>query len=377
MMRLAIVARGVRKYDGVGSINLEVAREAVRRGNTVTVIASDIDPELRAQRGVTYVHVPVSRVPTDLLRIIVFSGLSWFWLARHRGKIDLVIGSGFATFACVDLNIVQFVFAQWIRSPDVKGGRIDTIRSLYHWVFSRTLVYFENAAFRRSRVLVACSGGVRDELIGRVGIDPNAIVVVPNGVRTATFVRQTSDRERFGLPAEVPIVLFAGDITSRRKNLDVILDALVETPGLHLAIAAGIVDDNKYPPLARALGIADRVHFIGVCRDMPALMSSVDFFALFSHYEPFGLVVIEAMSCELPAVTARNVGASSVMTPESGYIVDAPATASAIAAAFRALIDDPTDRAHRGREARAVAERNTVEQMTGAYLRELEALARD
>ena len=377
MMRIAIVARGVRKFDGVGSINLEVAREAVRRGNAVTVIAADIDRELRAQRGVTYVHIPVARVPTDLLRIIVFSGLSWFWLARNRRAIDLVIGSGFATFARVDLNIVQFVFAQWIRSPDVKGGRIDTIRSLYHWVFSRTLVFFENAAFRGSRVLVACSAGVRDELIGRVGIDPNAIVVVPNGVRTATFVRQDADRDRFGLPAGVPIVLFAGDIKTRRKNLDVILNALVETPGLHLAVAAGIDEDNTYPPLARTLGIADRVHFVGMCRDMPALMSSVDFFALFSHYEPFGLVVIEAMSCELPAVTARNVGASSVMTPECGYIVDAPASASAVAAAFRALIDDPADRARRGRAARAVAERNTVEQMTAAYLGELEALARD
>lgn len=377
MIRIAIVARGVRKYDGVGSINLEVAREAVRRGNTVTVIAADIDPELRAQPGVTYVHVPVARVPTDLLRIVIFSAMSWLWLARHRSAIDLVIGSGFATFARVDLNIVQFVFAQWIRSPDVEGGRIDDIRSLYHWIFSRSLVFFENAAFRNSRVLVACSAGVRDELIGRVGIDPNAIVVVPNGVRTATFVRQDADRERFGLPAEVPMVLFAGDIKTRRKNLDVIFNALVETPGLHVAIAAGIDDDNKYPPLARALGIAERVHFVGVCHDMPALMSSVDFFALFSHYEPFGLVVIEAMSCGLPAVTAHNVGASSVMTPESGYIIDTPATASAVATAFRALIDDPTDRARRGREARAVAERNTVEAMTGAYLRELEALARD
>ena len=377
MIHIAIVARGVRKNDGVGSINLEVAREAARRGNAVTVIAADIDPELRAQRGVTYVHVPVARFPTDLLRIVAFSALSWFWFARHRGAIDLVIGSGFATFARVDLNIVQFVFAQWIRSPDVKRGRIDDIRSLYHWIFSRSLVFFENAAFRTSRVLVACSDGVRDELIGRVGIDPNAIVVVPNGVRTATFARQDADRERFNLPAGVPIVLFAGDITTRRKNLDVIFDALVETPGLHLAIAAGIDDDNQYPPLARTLGIADRVHFVGMCRDMPALMSSVDFFALFSHYEPFGLVVIEAMSCELPAVTARNVGASSVMTPESGYIIDAPATASAVAAAFRALVNDPADRARRGREARAVAERNTVEQMTAAYLRELEALARD
>ena len=376
-MRIAFVTRGVRKYDGVGSIHLEVAREAVRRGNAVTVIATDIDPELQAQRGVTYVHVPVARIPTDLLRIFAFSALSWLWLARHRGAIDLVIGSGFGTFSRVDINIVQFVFAQWIHSPDVKHGRIDDIRSLYHWIFSRSLVFFENAAFRASRVLVACSAGVRDELIGRVGIDPNAIVVVPNGVRTATFVRQSPDRERFGLPADVPIVLFAGDITTRRKNLDVIFDALVETPGLHLAIAAGINDDNKYPPLARTLGIADRVHFVGMCRDMPALMSSVDFFALFSHYEPFGLVVIEAMSCELPAVTSRNVGASSVMTPESGYIVDAPATASAVAAAFRALVDDPADRARRGREARAVAERNTVEQMTAAYMRELEALARD
>lgn len=377
MMRVAIVARGVRKYDGVGSINLEVAREAVRRGNAVTVIATDIDPELRAQPGVTYVHVPVARIPTDLFRIVGFSILSWFWLVRHRGAIDLVIGSGFVTFARVDLNVVQFVFAQWIRSPDITRGRIDGIRSLYHWAFSRSLVFFENAAFRRSRVLVACSPGVRDELIGRVGIDPNAIVVVPNGVRTETFVRQSPDRERFGLPVGVSIVLFAGDITTRRKNLDVIFDALVETPTLHLAIAAGIDDDNKYPPLARSLGIADRVHFVGMCRDMPALMSSVDFFALFSHYEPFGLVVIEAMSCGLPAVTARNVGASSVMTTESGYIIDAPATVNTVASAFRKLVDDPADRAHRGRAARVVAEGNTVEKMTAAYLRELEALARD
>ncbi len=66
-----------------------------------------------------------------------------------------------------------------------------------------------------------------------------------------------------------PLALFVGDIRSRRKNLELVLHALTEVRGLHLAVV-GDTARSPYPAMAAELGVMDRVHFLGYRRDVPS-----------------------------------------------------------------------------------------------------------
>ncbi|CAH2806181.1 MAG: Glycosyltransferase [uncultured Caballeronia sp.] len=119
---------------------------------------------------------------------------------------------------------------------------------------------------------------------------------------------QTSQRERFKLPEDPFMLLFAGDLRTARKNLDTVRRAHVKCPpNVHLAVAGG-VENSPYPAMAAALGVADRMHFVGTIRDMPTLMRFGDRVIVVSH--PVGDAMLErgVMADTLSVVTSSTMG---------------------------------------------------------------------
>jgi glycosyltransferase involved in cell wall biosynthesis len=119
--------------------------------------------------------------------------------------------------------------------------------------------------------------------------------------------------------------------------------------------------------MARALAIADRVRFLGNRDDVPALLRSVDLFALASKFEPFGVVLLEAKAAGLPIVaTAVNEipeivadGASGLLTPAG----DAPNMADL----FVKLALDRDWRVRVGNRARIEAQQHSLQAAVAAY----------
>ena len=74
---------------------------------------------------------------------------------------------------------------------------------------------------------------------------------------------------------------------------------------------------------AAELGLTDRVRFLGFVNQsqLPSVYCAADFFVLPSLFEPFGLVVNEAMLCGLPVAVSDSVGArfDLVRPGENGY----------------------------------------------------------
>ena len=97
---------------------------------------------------------------------------------------------------------------------------------------------------------------------------------------------------------------------------------------------------------AAALGIADRVEFLGDRSDVPSLLASADIYCQ-PNIEPdaFGLSVIEAMAAGLPVVTSSIGGANEIVDETCGVLV-AARDAAALASQLSALLDN---RAHRER----------------------------
>jgi glycosyltransferase involved in cell wall biosynthesis len=235
------------------------------------------------------------------------------------------------------VNTAHFVHSGWLGSKYYPFGLTQGIWSAYQCVYTRANSWLERWAYRRSRVITAVSQKVADE-IRAIGLTPrNRVDVIYNGVDTRGFSAAQGDRAKFKLPEDAFLMLFVGDLRTPRKNLGTVLKALCHLPQhVHIAVA-GYLPGSPYPEEARALGVADRVHFLGLVKEMPVLMHSVDAFVFPSRYEAMSLSLLEAMASGLPVVTARTAGGAEIITPECGIVLDDPDDPKALAAAVAQL----------------------------------------
>ncbi|MBM0741366.1 glycosyltransferase family 4 protein [Phormidium sp. CLA17] len=367
-MKLCIVTAIVAKGNGQGRVNYEVAQEAIERGHQVTLVASSVAPDLYEHPQVQWVSIPAKRFPSALIREAIFSYKSARWLKQHQAEFDLIKVNGAITSASSDVNAVHFVHSAWLESnvnPD-RGIRNRNLHGLYHWLYSTLNTQWEAKAFRNTKVIIAVSEKVKQEIV-RLGIPGESIQVVLNGVDLNEFYPGRVDRQALELPGNIPLALFAGDIRTPRKNLDTVLHALVQVPKLHLVVAAG-VEKSPYPQLAEKLCVKERVHFIGYRRDIPKLMQAVDLFVFPSRYEACSLALLEAMASGLPVITAQTTGGSEIVTSDCGVVLSNPDDVQSLTEALNQLMDDPENLYQMGQAARKVAEQYSWQQQAKAYV---------
>jgi glycosyltransferase involved in cell wall biosynthesis len=355
-LRVAIVTHVVRHNDGQGRVNHEIARAALAENIGVTLVASHVAPELLSHPGVRWIPVKIGRWwPTNLLRQQVFALKSALWLRAHRREFDVLHVNGFITWMRADVNTSHFVHSGWFGSKYYPFGLTKGVWSAYQSVYTRCNALLEGWAYRRSKVITAVSQKVADE-IRAIGLTPdNRVDVIYNGVDTQGFAAATGNREKFGLPKDAFLLLFVGDLRTPRKNLGTVLAALKHLPE-HVQIAvAGYLPGSPYPDEAKALGIAHRVHFLGLVKEMPVLMHSVDAFVFPSRYEAMSLSLLEAMAAGLPVVTARTAGGAEIITPDCGIVLDDPDDPKALAGAVARLAENDTARRAMGVAANQLA----------------------
>jgi glycosyltransferase involved in cell wall biosynthesis len=370
--RIAIVSQVIRKEDGQGRINYELAQELASRGHAVLLIASDISAGLLQNPAVRVARLHLRWLPTYLLRDQAFALLSTIVLARRRHDLDVVVVNGFVTWSSSDVNLVHFVHRAWLASPAHPArGALDAA-AIYRWLYTRLNVAFERFGFRRTRAIVAVSPLVRRQLL-ECGIPDERISIIANGVDLEVFCPGPGDRTPFGLPENAFVAMFAGDLRTSRKNLDSVLKAVALTPDVHLAVA-GQLGGSPFPDLVRRLGVAERIHFLGLRSDIAELMRSCDAFVFPSRFEPFGLVLLEASACGLPVITARTAGACEALSGDGMIVLDDPDDVVGLARALRALQVDPELRSRMGASARAAALRCSWQVSAARYSRVVESV---
>ncbi|WP_312283565.1 glycosyltransferase family 4 protein [Candidatus Igneacidithiobacillus taiwanensis] len=356
-----VVARG----DGQGRVNYEIAQAALAAGFYLQIVAMRCDEALAVRHGVSFIELDYRRLPTQLLRNHAFARASTRWLRTHRGDYDLIHACGYVTEVPADVNTAHLVHRGWLQSGAYPFSWMGGPYSAYQRFYTVLNATLERRAFLSARRVVAISGKIEDEL-REIGVPEKHIALIHNGVDVREFYPGAGERNRFGLPPEGVIFLFAGDIRTPRKGLDTILKALFDVPGAHLAVA-GTVEGSPFPAQALALGLEGRVHFLGKVVDMPALMRSVDLFVFPSRYEAMSLVILESMASGLPVLTAKTAGGAEILG-EGGRVLDDPNDVSTLARWMRELAADPVLRQRMGAAGRAIAEHFTWERMATAYI---------
>jgi glycosyltransferase involved in cell wall biosynthesis len=213
--------------------------------------------------------------------------------------------------------------------------------------------------------------------------DPSKLVEMPNGVDVDEFSPgrdATGLRERLGIPDEAVAAVFVAtlDRAHHFKRLDVAIDAIAQADGEvppHLIVAGGGELLDGFRARAAEARVADRVHFLGAVAhgELPSVLRAGDVLVLTTEPpESFGIVLIEAMACGLPAIATDYPGVRAVVDDgETGAVV-APGDAAGVAVSLEQLAGDAGERQRLGAAGRAKAEREwawpaLLDRMDDAY----------
>jgi glycosyltransferase involved in cell wall biosynthesis len=227
------------------------------------------------------------------------------------------------------------------------------------------------AAVGLGAALVAVSQRLADRLATRLRLPVDRVLTIPNGVRPPTVGISTL-RLELGLETDDRLVLAVGNlypVKGHRHLVDAVALLASRHPRLHVAIAGRGELEAELRARAATLGVAHRVHLLGLRDDIGNLLAGADLFALPSLAEGLPLALLEAMSAGLPIV-ASDVGDVGVALAggEAGRLVP-PGDPGALAGALDLLLRRPAAaRGYGERAARRVSAEYGQDRMTARYV---------
>lgn len=347
---------------GIGMHAFQLANHLAKRGHTVTaIVVQDYAPNREiiafnaAQR---FEVVRLAREGSSLRKgsVRLRQIMECVWSPRP----DVVLGSG---KRAVWLASIASTIAH---VPFVAVGHGTEFQSLN--IMDR---FATRHAFGHASGVVSVSQFTQGLMLD-LDIHPARSWVIHNGADESRFRRLPSDEiDRFSRNLlgrnGCSIITTVGSLTER-KGQHIVIQALPSVlervPDVHYVLAGMPTKREKYVELSKALGVADHVHCLGrtPAEDIVRLLNASDLFIMTStrtasgDVEGFGIAVVEAALCGVPAVVSRESGLieaiedglTGVAVPED----DVDATARAITM----LLTDASKRRRMGEAARRRAE---------------------
>ncbi|MBN2141099.1 MAG: glycosyltransferase family 4 protein [Desulfovibrionaceae bacterium] len=331
--RIAVMTPRLSRYGGAERFGWDLAEALAGSGYGVDFICAR--QEVRPPAGVR--PVVVGRPgPGRAIKNLWFA-----WAAervRRSGAYDLSIGLG-RTLRQDILRVgggPMRVFWRlsalaWPSGPARAWKTLRRALCPANWVIG----LLEARQMRSGQVMVAVSHLVRDWMVlAHPHLDPERIMVVYNRPDPGRFAppdpaRREALRQDLGLLPGQTLIGVAGT-NFALKGVATLIRALALLPeGFRLHVAGGR-NPGRYLDLARDLGLAERVRFMGRVEDMASFYQALDLFVLPTFYDACSNAVLEALSCGLRVVSTRTNGSSFFLPGR--WVLDDPGD-------FRALAD--------------------------------------
>lgn len=202
----------------------------------------------------------------------------------------------------------------------------------YSNVISKAFILLERFAARFSDAITTLTLIEKEEYVREGVTIADKITVIPCGIAIESFFTGKGRvREELDIKEDTPLLGWVGRLESI-KGCEVFLKvcSLIskELPYAKFLVAGDGPLRKELEELASSLNLNDRVSFLGFREDMPAVMNSIDLLVHTPLNEGLGRVLLEAMACKKPIVTARvggipeivDHGINGLLVPSGDYV---------------------------------------------------------
>ncbi len=291
-MKLAFIHHQLALSGGMETYFLELIKTATQAGHAIDVFVMKQDPKIILPDEVQ-VHVIPSRIYPRFLRKYHFAlKLKKRLLSRHY---DTVISTT-RSFS-QDILITGGTHRGYMRAL----GR--------HTLADYLESYLESKAYHRAKKIIAHSPALQSELIDLYGISPEKITMLYPPVDVRAFQYQKKN------PTSQPLRLLFASTSHKRKGGFLLLDALKKLPpeDFELTVVGKPFKQARQMPQVKCLGYV---------KNITDYYHQADWLVLPSYFEPFGLVVVQALECGTPVILSKQVGAAALLGPDEGLILE-------------------------------------------------------
>jgi glycosyltransferase involved in cell wall biosynthesis len=330
---------GVERYIHV------VAKAFRRLGHESHIVA--LDEPLACESDVPRTFFRVPRIP--LLRPLLFS-----WMGRRQWSSADAIVLQYTPFGSLMPGKKLICTVHTTGYGEAQALRQTTTQDRWRWwkrARRHIAAPFERRVFDRAQRIIAISDQIAFELVEAYAVPRDKIVVVGNGVDCDEFHPGSGRKGRTPLR-----VLYVGRLAPR-KNVDVLISAVAKIKAdLTVRIAGTGPELERLQAMADALGIRDRVSFLGfrAGQDLLAEYQWADVLVMPSSYEGMPLVALEAKAAGLPIIAANFPGAGQIIPQSSGWVLD-DVTPDSLASTIDGLARNPSSLDEMGANARSHA----------------------
>ncbi|MCB1078612.1 MAG: glycogen synthase, partial [Verrucomicrobiae bacterium] len=188
-------------------------------------------------------------------------------------------------------------------------------------------VWLEKTAIEMADAVIAVSAETKADILRLFDVSEEKVHIIYNGIDLDEYRPQFNPGRlaSYGVDPEIPYVLFVGRIT-RQKGIVHLVNAIRHlAPGTQVVLCAGAPDTPEIAAeMSEAVSRARATHsgpvvWIEQMVDTETkinLYSGASVFCCPSIYEPFGIINLEAMACEIPVVASAVGGMKEVILPE-------------------------------------------------------------
>jgi len=359
-------------FGGSGIVATELGRRLACRGDQVHFISMALPYRLPAyERNVFFHEVAADSYP----------------LFAQNPPLPLMLASMMADVAETQkLDVLHvhyampFATSAFLAKQLVAPRRLPVVTTLHGTDI--TVVGQQPAFFRMTKFsiessdrITAVSQALKEATVDSLGIH-KPIEVIPNFVDPDVFAPKKK-RASLLAPAGARVLMHASNFRPV-KNVEMVVRifaAVHERMDARLVMVGDGPDKPRAEQLARTLGVAKHVLFLGNQEVMEELLPLADVFLLPSSTESFGLVALEAMSAGVPVV-ASNVGGlpELVENGQTGFLVAADDLSAHVRAVLKILGDAPLRRRFGAAGRKVARERFDVDRVVERYRKVYEGL---
>lgn len=217
-------------------------------------------------------------------------------------------------------GVAATLIGKALRKPVVVTARGSDVNLFQRFALPRRMIL---GAARRSAAMISVCEALKVELV-RLGADGRKISVLRNGVDLDLFWPEERSAARLSFGVTRFCLICVGHLV-KLKGHEIVIAALAMLPHAELLIAGTGPEEASLRALSVALGVQDRVRFLGNLPQerLRTLYSAADALVLASSREGWPNVLLESMACGTAAVASKVGGIPEVITaPEAGVLID-------------------------------------------------------